>query len=114
MDEEQKSENRLKHKTRTIRGEELEAMMVSHELSGREEFQEKIKGYVKLMQANDNPIFINTKYIVFVEPVKIARYQYTKGSLITLSIGGSDGLQTIKVIEPCEVVLKAIEHSIRS
>ena len=99
------------HKARTIRGEELEALMASDELLGREEFQETINGYIRLMQANGKPIFINTKYIVFVEPVEIARYHYTKGSLITLSVGSSEGLQTIKVIETCDVVMKAIEKS---
>ena len=113
MEKEQKSGNHLKRKTRTIRNTALEAMMVSSELSEREECQETIKGYIRLMQANDKPIFINTKYIVSVEPTEIARYHQTEGSLITLSVGGSDGLRTIKVIEPCEVVLKAIEKSIR-
>lgn len=113
MEKEQKSGNHLKRKTRTIRNAELEAMMVSSELSGREECQEAIKGYIRLMQSNDKPIFINTKYIVSVEPTEIARYHQTEGSLITLSVGGSEGLRTIKVIEPCEVVLKAIEKSIR-
>lgn len=108
-----KTKNRLKRKARVIAGEELEAMMVSSELTGREEFQEPIAGYVRLMQANDKPVFINTKFIVCVEPTKIARYHQTEGSLITLSVGGSDGFRTIKVIEPCEVVLKAIEKSIR-
>ena len=112
MEKEQKSGNHLKRKTRTIRNAELEAMMVSGELSGREEFQETINGYIRLMQANDKPIFINTKYIVFVEPTKTARYHYTQGSLITLSVCGSEGLQTIKVIEPCDVVLEAIEESV--
>lgn len=111
MEKEQKSGNHLKRKTRTIRNAELEAMMVSSELSGREECQEAIKGYIRLMQANDKPIFINTKYIVSVEPTEIARYQYTMGSLITLSVCGSERLQTIKVIEPDEVVIKAIEQS---
>ena len=111
MEKEQKSGNHLKRKTHTIRDAALEAMMVSSEMSGREECQETIKGYIRLMQANDKPIFINTKYIVSVEPAEIARYHQTEGSLITLSVGGSDGLQTIKVIEPCEVVLKAIEKS---
>ncbi len=112
MNEEQKNENRLKRKARVIAGEELEALMASGELSGREEFQETINGYIRLMQANDKPIFINTKYIVFVEPTKTARYHYTQGSLITLSVCGSEGLQTIKVIEPCDVVLEAIEESV--
>ena len=85
--------------------------MVSSELSGREECQETIKGYIRLMQANDKPIFINTNYIVFVEPVEIARYYNTEGSLITLSVSGMEGLHTIKVIEPCQVVLKTIEKS---
>lgn len=111
MDEEQKNENSLKRTVRTIRGEELEALMKSSELSGREEFQETIAGYIRLMQANDKPVFINTKYIVSVDPEKLARYYYTEGSLITLSVGGSEGLKTIKVIEPCEVVMKAIEQS---
>lgn len=114
MNEEQKNENRLKRKARVIAGDELEAMMVSGELSGREECQETIKGYIRLMQANDKPIFINTKFIVYVEPTKIARYHQTEGSLITLSVGGSDGLRTIKVIEPCEVVIKAIEQSTKN
>jgi len=112
MDEEQQNENRLKRKARVIAGEELEAMMVSSELTGREEFQEPIAGYVRLMQANDKPVFINTKFIVCVEPVKIARYEYTEGSQISLSVNGSEGLQTIKVIEPCEVVLQAIEQTL--
>ncbi len=114
MDEEQQNENHLKRKARVIAGEELEAMMVSSELTGREEFQEAIAGYIRLMQANDKPVFINTKFIVYVEPTKIARYHYTEGSLITLSVSGSEGLQTIKVIEPCEVVMKAIEQSSKS
>ena len=114
MDEEQQNENCLKRKARVVAGEELEAMMVSSELTGREEFQEAIAGYVRLMQANDKPVFINTKFIVYVEPTKIARYHYTEGSLITLSVSGSAGLQTIKVIEPCEVVMKAIEQSSKS
>lgn len=83
------------------------------ELTGREEFQEAIAGYIRLMQANDKPVFINTGFIVYVEPTKIARYHYTDGSLITLSVSGSAGLQTIKVIEPCEVVMKAIEKSVK-
>ena len=114
MDEEQQNENCLKRKARVVAGEELEAMMVSSELTGREEFQEAIAGYVRLMQANDKPVFINTKFIVYVEPTKIARYHYTEGSLITLSVSGPAGLQTIKVIEPCEVVMKAIEQSSKS
>lgn len=113
MNEEQKNENRLKRKARVIAGEELEALMASGELSGRKKCQETILGYIRLMQANDKPIFIRIRYIVSVEPTKIARYHQTEGSLITLSVGGSDGLRTIKVIEPCEVVLKAIEKSIR-
>ena len=108
-----KDESKSKRKTRTIRGEELESLIASDELSGREECQRTIAGYIRLMQANDKPVFINTKFIVYVEPTKIARYHQTEGSLITLSVGGSDGLRTIKVIEPCEVVLKAIEKSIR-
>lgn len=106
-----KDESKSMRKANTIRGEELEAMMKSSELSGREELQETISGYIRLMQANDKPVFINIKYIVFVEPETLNRYHHTKGSLITLSVGGSEGLQTIKVIEPCEVVLKAIEQS---
>lgn len=113
MEKEQKSGNHLKRNTHTIRDAALEAMMVSGELSGRNEFQETIKGYIRLMQANDKPIYIRIRYIVSVEPTEIARYHQTEGSLITLSVGGSDGLRTIKVIEPCEVVLKAIEKSIR-
>ena len=113
MDEEQQNGNLLKRKVRVIAGEELEAMMVSSELTGREEFQEAIAGYIKLIQSNDKPIFINTRFIVYVEPTKIARYHYTEGSLITLSVSGSEGLQTIKVIEPCEVVMKAIEKSVK-
>ena len=108
MEKEQKSGNHLKRKTHTIRDAALEAMMVSSELSGREECQETIKGY-----ANDKPIFINTKFVVFVEPVTLNRFHHTKGSLITLSVNGREGLHTIKVIEPCQVVLKAIEKSIR-
>ena len=111
MNEEQKSENRLKRKARTIRDDALEAMMVSSELTGRKKCQETIKGYIRLIQANDKPIFINTKFIVYVEPAKIARYHYSEGSLITMSVNGLEGLQTIKVIEPCEVVLQAIEQS---
>ena len=111
MDEEQQNENRLKRKARVIAGEELEAMMVNSELTGREEFQKSIAGYIRLMQANDKPVFINTKFIVYVEPAKIARYHFTAGSLITLWFNGLEELQTIKVIEPCEVVLKAIEQS---
>ena len=113
MEKEQKSGNHLKRKTHTIRDAALEAMMVSSELSGREECQETIKGYIRLMQANDKPIFINTKFVVFVEPVTLNRFHHTKGSLITLSVNGREGLHTIKVIEPCQVVLKAIEKSIR-
>ena len=113
MDEEQQNGNLLKRKVRVIAGEELEAMMVSSELIGREEFQEAIAGYIKLIQSNDKPIFINTRFIVYVEPTKIARYHYTEGSLITLSVSGSEGLQTIKVIEPCEVVMKAIEKYVK-
>ena len=113
MDEEQQNENHLKRKVRVNAGEELEAMMVSSELTGREEFQEAIAGYIRLMQANDKPVFINTKFIVYVEPAKIARYHHTQGSLITLSVNGSEVLQTIKVIEPCEVVMKAIEQSVK-
>ena len=111
MDEEQQNENRLKRKARVIAGEELEAMMVSSELTGRGGFQETIAGYIRLTQANDKPVFINTNFIVCVEPVKIARYEYTEGSQISLSVNGSEGLHTIKVIEPCEVVMKAIEQS---
>lgn len=111
MDNKKDESSKSKRKARVIAGEELEALMNSSELSGREEFQETIAGYIRLMQANDKPIFINTKYIVCVETVEIARYYYTKGSLITLSVNGVEGLQTIKVIEPCEVVLKAIEQS---
>ena len=106
-----KDESKSKRKTRTIRGEELESLIASDELSVREECQRTIAGYIRLMQANDKPVFINTKFIVSVEPEKIARYQYTKGSLITLSVGGSEGLQTIKVIETCDVVLQAIEQT---
>lgn len=106
-----KDESKSRRKVRTIRGEELEALMVSSELSGREECQETIKGYIRLLQANDKPIFIRIRYIVSVEPTEIARYQYTMGSLITLSVGSSEGLKAIKVIEPCEVVMKAIEQS---
>ena len=113
MDEEQQNGHSLKRKTRVITGEELEAMMVSSELIGREECQKTIAGYIRLMQANDKPVFINTKFIVYVESTKIARYHYTEGSLITLSVNGSAGLQTIKVIEPCEVVMKAIEKSLK-
>ena len=97
----------------TIRDAALETMIASSELSGRKKCQETILGYIRLMQANDKPVFIRIRYIVSVEPTKIARYHQTEGSLITLSVGGSDGLRTIKVIEPCEVVLKAIEKSIR-
>lgn len=107
-----KGERKPSRKAHTIPDDVLEATMVSSELSGREESLETIKGYIRLKQANDKPVFINTKYIVFVEPVKIARYHYTDGSLITLSVGGSEGLQTIKVIEPCEVILDAIEKSV--
>lgn len=114
MNEEQKSGNRLKRKAHTIRDAMLEEMMASSELSGREECRETIKGYIRLMQANDKPVFINTKYIVFVEPVEIARFHCTEGSLITLSVNGLEGLQTIKVIEPCEVVMKAIEQSLKN
>ena len=91
--------------------DEWRKAIIREELSGREEFQEAIAGYIRLMQANDKPIFINTKFVLYVEPTKIARYHYTEGSLITLSVSGSAGLQTIKVIEPCEVVMKAIEQS---
>ena len=97
----------------TIRDAALETMIASSELSGRKKCQETIQGYIRLMQANDKPVFIRIRYIVSVEPTKIARYHQTEGSLITLSVGGSDGLRTIKVIEPCEVVLKAIEKSTR-
>lgn len=106
-----KGERKSSRKAHTIPDDVLEATMVSIELSERQECQKSITGYIKLTQANDKPIFINTKYIVFVEPTKIARYHYTQGSLITLSVGGSEGLQTIKVIEPCDVVLEAIEKS---
>lgn len=92
--------------------DEWREAIIREELSGREECQETIAGYIKLVQANDKPVFINTKFIVYVEPTKIARYHYTKGSLITLSVSGLAGLQTIKVVEPCEVVMKAIAQSI--
>ncbi len=91
--------------------DEWREAMIREELSGREEVQETIAGYIRLIQSNDKPIFINTKFIVCVEPAKIARFQYTEGSQLSLSVNGLEGLQTIKVIEPCEVVLKAIEQS---
>ena len=96
---------------RRLNPDEWQEAMVREELSGREECRKTIAGYIRLMQANDKPVFINTKFIVYVEPTKIARYHYTEGSLLTLSINGSEGLQTIKVIEPNEVVMKAIEQS---
>ena len=92
--------------------DEWREAMIREELSGREECQETIAGYIRLMQANDKPVFINTKFIVYVEPAKIARYHYTAGSLIALWVNGLEGLQTIKVIEPCEVVMKAIEQTL--
>ena len=98
---------------RRLNPDEWREAMIREELSGREEAQETIAGYIRLMQSNDKPVFINTKFIVYVEPTKIARYHYTEGSLITLSVNGSEGLQTIKVIEPCEVVMKAIEKSVK-
>lgn len=107
-----KDERKPSRKAHTIPDDVLEATMVSSELSERQECQKSITGYIKLTQANDKPIFINTKYIVLVEPAKIARYHYTEGSLISLSVGGSEGLQTIKVIEPCDLVLEAIEKSV--
>lgn len=107
----QKDERKASRKVHAIPDDVLETTMAKIELAGREECPKIIKGYIRLMQANDKPVFINTKYIVFVEPTKIARYHYTQGSLITLSVGGSEGLQTIKVIEPCDVVLEAIEKS---
>ena len=110
MDNEQKSNKGHKHSV-FVNSDEWTEIATRCELTGREEFQEAIAGYIRLMQANDKPIFINTKFIVYVEPTKIARYHYTEGSLITLSVSGSEGLQTIKVIEPCEVVMKAIEQS---
>ena len=106
-----KGERKSSRKAHTIPDDVLETTMVSSELSERQECQKSITGYIKLTQANDKPIFINTKYIVLAEPAKIARYHYTEGSLISLSVGGSEGLQTIKVIEPGEVVIKAIEQS---
>lgn len=106
-----KDERKPNRKANTIPDDVLETTMVKSELAGREECPKTIKGYIRLMQANDNPVFINTKYIVLVEPAKIARYHHTEGSLITLSVGGSEGLHNIKVIEPCGVVIKAIEQS---
>ena len=106
-----KDERKPSRKAHTIPDDVIEAMMIKSELAGREECPKTIKGHIRLLRANDNPVFINTKYIVFVEPETLNRYHHTKGSLITLSVGGSEGLQTIKVIEPCEVVLKAIEQS---
>ena len=111
MEKEQKSENGLKRKVQTIPDDKLEDMMVKSEMSGREECQETIAGFIRLMQANDKPVFVNTNFIVFIEPEKIARYHYSEGSLLTLSISGTKGLQTLKVIEPCNVVLEAIEKS---
>ena len=108
MDSEQKRNGR-----RRFDPEEWKEIVIRCELTGREECQEVIAGYIRLRQANDKPVFINTKFIVYVEPTKIARYHYTEGSLITLSVGGLEGLQTIKVIEPCEVVLKAIDEQCR-
>ena len=108
MDEEQKRNGR-----RRFDPDEWRELVTRYELTGREEFQEAIAGYIKLIQVNDKPVFINTRFIVYVEPTKIARYHYTEGSLITLSVNGSEGLQTIKVIEPCEVVMKAIEKSVK-
>ena len=108
MDEEQKRNGR-----RRFDPDEWRELVTRYELTGREEFQEAIAGYIKLIQVNDKPVFINTRFIVYVEPTKIARYHYTEGSLITLSVSGSEGLQTIKVIEPCEVVMKAIEKSVK-
>lgn len=108
MDNEQKRNGGIR-----LNPEEWREAAIKNELSGREEYHKTIAGYIRLMQANDKPVFINTKFIVYVEPAKIARYHYTEGSLITLSVNGLDGLQTIKVIEPCEVVLQAIEQSVK-
>ena len=108
MDNEQKRNDK-----RRLNPDEWRKAAIKCELTGREECQEEIAGYIRLIQANDKPVFINTKFIVYVEPTKIARYHYTEGSLITLSVSGSEGLQTIKVIEPCEVVMKAIENSVK-
>ena len=108
MDNEQKRNDK-----RRLNPDEWREAAIKCELTGREKCQETIAGYIRLMQANDKPVFINTKFIVYVEPTKIARYHYTEGSLITLSVSGSAGLQTIKVIEPCEVVMKAIEKSVK-
>ena len=92
--------------------DEWREAMIREESSGREESQETIAGYIRLMQSNDKPVFINTKFVVYVEPAKIARFRYTEGSQISLSVNGLEGLQTIKVIEPCEVVMKTIAQSI--
>ena len=109
-----KGERKTSRKAHAIPDDVLEAMMVKSELAEREECPKTIKGYIRLMQANDKPVFINTEFIVYVEPTKIARYRHTEGSLITLSVNGSEGLQTINVIEPCEVVMKAIEQSVKN
>ena len=106
-----KEERKPSRKAHTIPDDVLETAMKKSELAGRQECQQSISGYIKLEQANDKPVFINTKFIVLVEPAKIVRYHHTEGSLITLSVGGSEGLHNIKVIEPCGVVIKAIEQS---
>lgn len=71
------------------------------------------KDFIKLTQVgNERLIYVNTKYIALIEPVKLnsgLRLEY--GSNITMSIEDSDGLRSIKVIETCGEVMEAIKNT---
>ncbi len=85
----------------------------------------KVPGYIRVTNAregvyrgkgdqHDGDVFdINTKYIVSVEPVDIERYHPVKGSIIRCAANAYEGVCVYTVYEPCDMVLRKIETSLR-
>lgn len=75
--------------------------------------ESQVSGYIRCTLArNDELVDINTKYILSVEPVELDCYHPHIGSRISCAVCGNETHYDYIVYEPCDMVLKKIEHSL--
>ena len=72
-----------------------------------------VSGYIRCtLEWNDELVDINTKYILSVEPFELDCYHPHTGSRIRCAVCGVETHYDYIVYEPCDMVLKKIEHSL--
>ena len=77
------------------------------------EEESPVSGYIRATLArNDELVDINTKYILSVEPFELDCYHPHIGSRISCAVCGNETHYDYIVYEPCDMVLKKIEHSL--